>query len=97
MIFVSKKDDGGNDIGKVRDKFAIEVCKPEEQTDSFNRRGRLPILDGGELGWVHAYITLSDDHAEIFHGGGVKGAFGDFERETVFLKVREDVTSTLVV
>ena len=32
------------------------------------------------------YITLSDDHAKVFHGGGIKGAFGDLERETMFLK-----------
>ena len=30
MILASKEDDGGNDIGKVRDKFAIEVRKPKE-------------------------------------------------------------------
>ena len=57
----------------------------------------MPIFDGGELGWVHVYITLSDDHAEIFHGGGIKGAFGDFERETVFSQAGEDATSSLVV
>ena len=38
MIFASKKDDGGDDVGKVRDKFSVEVCKPEEQTDTFDRR-----------------------------------------------------------
>ena len=37
MIFASKKDDGGNDVGEVRDKLAIEVCKPEERTDSLDR------------------------------------------------------------
>ena len=47
---------------------------------------QLPILDGGELDWVHMYISLPDDHAEIVHGGGVEGAFGDLERETVFAK-----------
>ena len=57
----------------------------------------MPILDGREFGWVHARITLSDDHAKIFHGGGIEGAFGDFKRETMFMKAREDATSTLVV
>ena len=57
----------------------------------------MPILDGGEFGWVHAYITLSNDHAEIFHGGGVEGAFGKFEGKTVFAKTGEDATSSLVV
>ena len=97
MIFSSEKDDGGNDVGKVRDKFSIEVCKPEERMDAFDRGGGLPILDGRELGWVHAYITLTDDHAKIFHGGGIERAFGDLERETVFAKACENLTSSLVV
>ena len=97
MIFVSKKDDGGNDIGEVRDKLAIEVCKSEERTDAFDRGWGLPIFNGGELGWIHVYITLPDDHAEIFHGGGIEGAFGDLERETMFAKACENATSTLVV
>ena len=97
MIFVGKKDDGGNDVGEVRDKFSIEVGKPEERTDAFNRRGRLPVLDGRELGWVHAYITLTDDHTKIFHGRGIERAFGDLERETVFTKACEDACSALVV
>ena len=93
---MSKQDDGGNDIGKVRDKFSIEVCKPKERTDAFDRGG-LPIFDGREFGWVHAHITLTDDHAKIFHGGSIERAFGDLERETVFTKACENATSSLVV
>ena len=40
MIFASKKDDGGDDVGKIRDKFSIEVCKSEERADAFDRGGR---------------------------------------------------------
>ena len=54
----------------------------------------MPILDGRELGWVHAYITLTNDHAKIFHGGGIERAFGDLERETMFAKACEDATSS---
>ena len=97
MIFASKKDDGGDDVGKVRDKFSIEVCKPEERTDAFDRRGGLPVLDGRELGWVHAYMTLTNDHTKIFHGRGIERAFGDLEREAMFAKVCEDATGALVV
>ena len=92
MIFVGEKDDGGNDVGKVRDKLSVEVCKPEERTDPLDRGGGLPIFDGRELGWVHAYITLTYDHAKIFHGRGIKRAFGDLERETVFSKAHKDAT-----
>ena len=97
VIFAGEKDDGGNNVGKVRDKFSIEVREPKERMDAFDRGGGLPILDGRELGWVHAYITLTDDHTKIFHGRGIKRAFGDFERETVFSKACEDATGSLVV
>ena len=46
MIFARKKDDGGDDLGKVRDKFSIEVRKSKERMDAFDRRGGLPVLDG---------------------------------------------------
>ena len=36
MILASKKDNGGNDVGEVRDELAIEVCKAEERTDAFD-------------------------------------------------------------
>ena len=97
MIFSSKEDNGGDDVGKVRDKFSIEVCEPKERADAFDRRGGLPVLDGRKLGWVHAYITLTNDHPEIFHGRGIERAFGDLERETMFMKACEDTTGTLVV
>ena len=97
VIFAGKKDDGGDDIGKIRDKFSIEVRKAQERTDAFDRRGGLPVLDGRELGWIHAYISLTDDHPKIFHGRGVKRAFGDLERKTVFSKMSEDTTGALVV
>ena len=37
MILSSKKDNGGDDVGKVRNKLAIEVRKSEERTDAFDR------------------------------------------------------------
>ena len=97
MIFARKKDDGGDDVGKVRDKFSIEVRKSQERTNTFDGRGRLPVLDGRELGWIHAYMTLTDDHAKVFHGRGVERTFGDLEQETVFSKASKDATSAVVV
>ena len=97
MILAGKKNDGGNDIGKVRDKFSVEVRKSEERSDALDRRGGLPVLDGRELGRIHVYIALNDDHTKIFHGRGIKRAFGDLERKTMFPKVCEDTTGALVV
>ena len=97
MIFPSKEDNGSDDVGKVRDKFSVEVCKPKERADAFDRRGGLPVFDGGEFGGVHAYISLTNDHTKIFHGRGIERAFRDLERKTVFTKACEDATGTLVV
>ena len=97
MILAGKKDDGGDNVGKIGDKFSVEVCKSKEGTDALDRRGGLPVLDGREFGWIHAYRTLTDDHTKIFHGRGIKRAFGDLERKTVFSKACEDTTGTLVV
>ena len=97
MIFPSKEDDGGDDVGKVRNKLSVEVCESKERTDTFDRRGRLPVLDGREFGGVHAYISLTDDHTKIFHGRGVERAFGNFERETVFSQACEYATGAVVV
>ena len=90
MIFARKKDDGGDNVGKVRDKFSIEVRKSKERTDAFDRGGGLPVFDGRELGWIHAYITLTNDHTKVFHGRGVERTFGDLEQETVFAKACKD-------
>ena len=65
--------------------------------DAFDRRGGLPVLDGRELCWIHAYITLTDDHTKIFHGRSIERAFGDLEREAVFSKVCEDATGAVMV
>ena len=37
MIFASKKDDRGDDIGEVGDKLAIEVHEPKERMDTLDR------------------------------------------------------------
>ena len=37
MIFVSEEDDGGDDIGVVRDKLSIEICKSKERANALDR------------------------------------------------------------
>ena len=31
-------------------------------------------------------LSIANDKAKMFHGGGVKRTFGEFDRETVFTK-----------
>ena len=37
VIFASEEDNGGDYIGVVQDKLSIEICKPEERVDTFDR------------------------------------------------------------
>ena len=41
--------------------------------------------------------TLSDDHAEVFHSGGIKGALGDLEGQTMFPEILKDMTSAFMM
>ena len=97
MVLLSEENNGCNNVGVVGNEFAIKVCKSEEGADSLDRGRGVPVLDGGKFGWIHAYIALPNDHAEIFHGGGIEGTFRDFEREAMFLKAGKDTASAMVV
>ena len=80
MIFSGEENNGCNNVQIIRDKFAIEIRKSEEGADSLDRGGELPILDGREFCGVHVDKSLANDHPQVFHGGGVERAFGDFKR-----------------
>ena len=41
--------------------------------------------------------TLSNNHAEVFHSGGVKRTFGDFEGQIMFPEMLKDMTSALMM
>ena len=47
--FASEQVEGGDDVGKVRDEFPVEICKPGKQPDSFDRGGGLPFCYGFQL------------------------------------------------
>ena len=94
---MSEEDNGCDNVGVVRDEFAIEVCKAEERAYSFDRGWGMPIFDGSKLCRVHVNETLTDNHPQVFQGGGVEGAFVDFEGKAVCPEMREDSTSSLVM
>ena len=97
VVFSGEEDNGCDDVVVVGNEFAIEVRKTEERAYSFDRGWGMPILDGDQFRQIHANETLTNNHPQIFHGGGVEGAFGDLEGKTMFLKVREDSTSLLMM
>ena len=53
---------------------------------SFDRSWGFPSVDGNEFSRIHVDLSIADDKAKIFHGGGVKRTFGEFDEETMFLK-----------
>ena len=36
LIFSGKQVEGGDNVGEIRDKFAIKGCKSEERSDTFD-------------------------------------------------------------
>ena len=36
VILACKEDDWGDDVGKIRDKFSVEVRESKERTDAFD-------------------------------------------------------------
>ena len=41
--------------------------------------------------------SIANDKAKIFHGGGVEGAFGEFDRETMFTESLQNATCSFVM
>ena len=73
-------------MGKVGDKFAIEVRKPEEGANTFDRGWGFPFLDGRKFDGVHLNLSLANDHAKEFNARDVEGTFGEFKRQPMFTK-----------
>ena len=97
MVVSGEEDNRCDNVGVVGNEFIIEVRKAEERAYSFDRGWGMPILDGSQFRQIHVNETLMDNHPQIFHGGGVEGAFGDLEGKTMFLEARKDSMSSLMM
>ena len=65
-------------MGEVWDEFVIEICKTQEGMNAFNRGRGFTVPNGSKLDQVHGDLSLTNDHAQEFHLGGVKKTFGEF-------------------
>ena len=63
FAFPGKQVERCYDVGEIRDEFPVKVCKSGERSDSLDRGGGFPFLDGVKLLLVHSNLFLSDDHA----------------------------------
>ena len=79
LILSGEQVERGDDVGKVGDKFVIEIHKPKERANTFDGGGGFPFLDSREFDRIHFNLSLSDDHAKEFYVRYIKGAFGEFE------------------
>ena len=85
-VFVCKGEQGFGKIGKSWDKFLIEIAKSDEGLDCFYVDRGSPVFDSVEFVGVHFYGPGGDEETEIFDLGGVEGAFGEFEGESLFME-----------
>ena len=46
LVLFGKEHKRIDDVGVIRDEFPIEICEAKEGTDSFDRGGEFPCVDG---------------------------------------------------
>ena len=46
LILFDKEHREIDDVGVIRDELPIEICKPKEGMDSFDKGGGFPCVDG---------------------------------------------------
>ena len=63
FAFLSEQVKGCYNVGEIRDEFPVKVRKSGERSDSLDRGGGFPFLDGIKLLLIHSNLSLSDDHA----------------------------------
>ena len=88
MVLLSEEVKWGDNMGEVRDKFAIEIRKSKERAYTFDRGRGFPFLNGREFDRVHLNLSLANDHAKEFNAGDVKGTLGEFERQSMFSEMK---------
>ena len=46
LVLFDKECEGIDDVGVIRDELPIEICEAKEGTDSFDRGGGFPCVNG---------------------------------------------------
>ena len=93
----SEQVEGCHDIREIRDEFSVKVCKSREGPDSFDGGRGFPFSYGLKLLFIHPNLPLSNDHAQELHVEGIKYAFGEFNRQSMFLESLEYMSSLLMM
>lgn len=96
-VLVDEGEKGFGKVGKSRYDFPIEVAEFDEGSDCFYTIRGEPAFDSFKFGGVHFDRTREDEEAEVFDFGGVKGTFGEFQGEVLFVELLQDMTGALLM
>lgn len=75
-------------MGKVWNKFAIEVRKPEKRANTFNRSRGFPFFNGRKFDGVHFDLPLANNLAKEFDVWDIEGAFGKLKGQPMLTKAK---------
>ena len=84
-------------MGNIWNKFVIEVRKPKERVNIFNKRRGFPFLNGRKLDGVHFDPPLANNHAKEFYARYIKGPLVKFEGQSMFMKLKQNTLSMFMV
>ena len=96
-VFVCEGQQGFSKIGKPRNEFPIEIAESNERSDCFYVDRGGPVLDSVKFGGVHFDGSTGGEKSEVFDFGGVEGAFGKLESETLCTKSLQDASGSFLV
>ena len=97
MVLSSEEDNGCDNVGVVGNELSVKVHKAKEGVYSLDRGWRMLVSHSSDFCRIHVNETLTNNHSEVFHGGSIKGTFGNLERKAMLPETRQDSTSSLVM
>ena len=97
LILLGQKVERSDNMGEVRDELTIEICKPEERVNAFDRGRGFPVVNSSQFDRVHHNVSLANDHAEEFHFRSIEKTFGEFQGETMFSEMKEYTLGAFMV
>ena len=88
LVLPSEEVKWGDNMGEVRDEFAIKIRESKERAYTLDGGRGFPFLNGRELDRIHLNLSLADDHAKEFNAGNIKGTLREFEGQSVFSEAK---------
>src|SRR5260221_10908216 len=87
-VFAHEIIEGACNVGKVGDERAVEITEPQEASHILDTGRGWPLRDSLHLDRVHTYLSISDDHTQVFYLLLMELEFFRFKEETEFCQTR---------